>query len=163
MTDRTCYILVFCAWLFITLPLLMLCYKFNDTWPICLAVSTASGILLYMLCRARRASGLYIVNDSLYYRGFFCRKKIIPGEIAGIKIIKACTEGIFLSYELKDKDNKTLYNAIFVSAVIPEMSSYNVSDLYFQRRYRKHIICSVIYDQELISYIEKLNPQVVIL
>ncbi len=141
----------------------MVGYRFNNTWPICLALSVVSGILLYMLCRARKASGLYITNDGLYYKGFFSSKKIIPEEIAGIKIVKSCTESIFLSYELKDKNNQTLYNAIFLSTVIPEMSSYNVSDLYFQRRYRKHIICSVIYDQELINYIEKLNPQVMIL
>lgn len=163
VSDKTFYIVVFCSWLFISFPMFLLVYKHRETLSICSLINIVSVCLLYLLCRARRNSGIYIDTDKIYYRAFFIKKEILPSDIAGIKIIRSCIEGIYLSHELKDADKKQLYNIILLNTVVSGMYNYDASDLYFQRRYRKYVLCSVIYDKELVEYIEELNPNIIIL
>ena len=96
----------------------------------------------------------------MYYRNFKSTK-INVEDIVGVKIIQAysCSENKPF-YPIKNAKGEMLYSAAFLRSVTEEMYHYKDGDLWFNREYRKHIICWTIYEQDAIDYLKDINPNI---
>ena len=112
-------------------------------------------------------SGLIIDGETLIHKGLR-KKKIAPQDIVAIKITKAVihfTRGGEI--DLIDKDGNQLYTMFLLKGYMPWVMNEKegkelTNDATFQSCYGEYAFCSVIYDQEVIDYLLRLNPNIVI-
>ena len=112
-------------------------------------------------------NGLTIDGETLIYKRLR-KKKISPQDIVAIKITKATTSiGRGGHIDLIDKDGNQLYTMFLLKGYMPwamnEKEGRELTrDSTFQSWYGEYAFCSVIYDQEVIDYLLRLNPNIVI-
>ena len=113
-------------------------------------------------------NGLIIDGETLIRKGLLWKKKISPQDIVAIKITKAAISiGRSGDIDLIDKDGNQLYTMFLLKGYMPWAMNEKegrelTSDRTFQSWYGEYAFCSVIYDQEVIDYLLRLNPNIVI-
>ena len=120
-------------------------------------------ILTHFLIKWDRSTGLYIDNDTVYYK-FFKKNIINIADVVAIKITPAISAGGNKQrlYPLKDGDGNPLYSMMFLKEVTDGMKSANSGDLFFQYNYEDSVIFYVTYDQSVIDYLLTLNPNIIV-
>ena len=111
--------------------------------------------------------GLIIDGETLIRKGLW-KKKILPQDIVAIKITKVTIRPRYGAESgLIDKDGNQLYTMFLLKGYMPWAMNEKegrelTSDRTFQSWYGEYAFCSVIYDQEVIDYLLRLNPNIVI-
>ena len=129
--------------------------------------SSALTLLLPPLEKHSIPRGLIIDGETLIHKGLW-KKKISPQDIVAIKITKAVihfTRGG--DVDLIDKDGNQLYTMFLLKGYMPWAMNEKegkelTSDTTFQTCYGEYAFCSVVYDQEVIDHLLRLNPNIVI-
>ena len=112
-------------------------------------------------------SGLIIDGETLIRKGLW-KKKISPQDIVAIKITKAAIRFRYgAESDLIDKDGNQLYTMFLLKGYMPWAMNEKegkelTSDATFQTCYGEYAFCSVVYDQEVIDHLLRLNPNIVI-
>lgn len=111
--------------------------------------------------------GLIIDGETLIHKGLW-KRKILPQNIVAIKITKAVMGHRYgKDTDLTDKDGNQLYTMFLLKGYMPwamneKEGAELTSDHSFQICYGEYAFCSVIYDQEVIDHLLRLNPNIVI-
>ncbi|MCH5188383.1 MAG: hypothetical protein J1F63_08250 [Oscillospiraceae bacterium] len=111
-------------------------------------------------------TGLSVENGDIYYHGFFKSKKIDPMDMKACVIVKSQGETRFSTYDLKDRNKNPLYSMVFFNNIdrrdiksIEALGRF-YGDMSLQRAYRKKVEFSVIYDEDFVNYVSRLNPEI---
>lgn len=119
--------------------------------------------VLILVIKHDISTGLYIKGINMYYRNFKSTK-IYVEDIAGVKIIQAYSVSKYKTfYPIKNTKGEVLYSAFFLRSLTEEMYHYKKGDLWFNNEYKKHIICSTVYEQNAIDYLKNINPNIKII
>ena len=111
--------------------------------------------------------GLIIDGESLIRKGLW-KKEIFPQDIAAIKITRAVIEHRYgTQTDLTDKDGNQLYTMFLLKSYMPwamnEKEGQSLKDdVSFGSFYREYTLCYLVYDQEVIDHLLRLNPNIVI-
>ena len=111
--------------------------------------------------------GLIIDGETLIRKGLW-KKKILPQDIVAIKITKATIRPRYGAESgLIDKDGNQLYTMFLLKGYMPWAMNEKegeelTSDGMFQTCYGEYAFCYLVYDQEVIDYLLRLNPNIVI-
>lgn len=110
-------------------------------------------------------AGVYVKNDELYDK-FLYYKKLNICDIEAVKILKKRVNckyysGYLKKYIIKNKRIKSefLYTIVFINKYEKKMDKY-VDEILFMCEYSKNILCSCVYDRELIEFILNKKPDV---
>ena len=111
--------------------------------------------------------GLIIDGETLIRKGLW-KKKISPQDIVAIKITKAAIRFRYgAESDLIDKDGNQLYTMFLLKGYMPwamneKEGTELTSDGRFQTCYGEYAFCYLVYDQEVIDHLLRLNPNIVI-
>lgn len=120
-------------------------------------------IVLILIIKYDNSTGLYIKGINIYYRNFKSNE-ISVEDIAGVKIIQAYSVGKYKTfYPIKNKRGEMLYSVFFLKSLTEEMYPYKKGDLWFNKEFKEHIICSTVYEQNVIDYLKDINPDIKII
>ena len=123
--------------------------------------------LFWLMNKYSITRGLIIDGEILIYKGLW-KKKISPQDIVAIKITKAImmnSKG--RKTDATDKDGNQLYTMFLLKGYMPWAMNEKegrelTSDLTFQSCYGEYTLCRLVYDQEVIDHLLRLNPNIVI-
>lgn len=120
-------------------------------------------IIVILIIRHDNATGLYIKGKNIYYKNFKLNE-ISAEDIAGVKIIQAYSVSKYKTfYPIKNRRGEMLYSAFFLKTLSEEMYSYKKGDLWFNKEFKNYIICSTVYEQNVIDYLKDINPSIKII
>ena len=115
-------------------------------------------VVLILIIKYDNSTGLYIKGIDIYYKNLKSNKISIH-DIVGVKIIQAYSVGKYQTfYPIKNKRGEVIYSAFFLKSLTEEMFSYKKGDLWFNKDFKNHIICSTVYEQNAINYLKDTNP-----
>ena len=136
-------------------------YSKNIIVPIpVLAFTSITGVVFYGLIVLYDRYGLYISDDSVYYKRII-KKHISCDMVCGIKIVKSESRGSW-KYDLKNRKGEQLYSLIFVSRVEEKMYDYKMGDVQFRFAFKEHVLFYTIYDEDAIEYFKRNNPNIIV-
>lgn len=113
--------------------------------------------------------GLIVDAEKLLYKGLW-KRPVDVQRIVAIKIARASTTfkcGDSPLNDIKDREGNQLYSMFFLTSYMPWTMAEKegepwVNDQGFQHWFREYIICRLVYDQEVIDYLLRLNPDIVV-
>lgn len=126
-----------------------------------------SSIPFFLLHKYNITRGLIVDGETLIYKGLW-KRKILPQDIVAIKITRAITQPEYgAPINMTDKDGNQLYTMFLLKGYMPwtmnEVEGTELtSDGTFHACYGEYAFCSVVYDQEVIDHLLRLNPNIVI-
>lgn len=141
---------------------------FLDNVPI-LNIGFQVAILLSIacfLCWQLDKTGLYIVEQKIYYRGLL-KSEIDIEKVGAIKVSTSARKvGSCTPSPLFDKHGNTLLSMSFLkpSDAWKQMDNPDkITDWDIYWAYREDHICTVIYDQSVLDFLLTLNPNIYII
>ena len=133
-----------------------------------IAVVWASPLALLWLCYKYGCTrGLIIQGEHILYKGLW-KKSVDIQSITAIKITRASNNRRYSSLGLlKDENGNQLYSMFLVKIYMPWAMNQKEGqemkcDVDFSSWGREYIICQLVYDQEVIDHLLRLNPNIVI-
>ena len=137
------------------------------TLPFLVLIFSSVLIPCWAIIKYEMTTGLFINGEELLYRHF--RKKFLnPQDIIAIKITRAAVGYRFSPIDfLKDNDGNQLYSMFLLKNYMPwamnEKEGQEMTcDMEFSTWGREYIICRLVYDQEAIDHLLRLNPNIVV-
>ena len=163
------------AWMSVLVAMVILVFKGNDCDLLsnlkrlsAIALIWSLPLFLVWLCdRYMPTRGVIIQEETLLWKGFW-KKSIDPQSITAIKITQASSRRRHRPFPLmKDENGNQLYSMFLLKIYMPwVMNEKEGQEMQCDEDFciwgREYIICRLVYDQEVIDYLLRLNPDIVV-
>ena len=108
--------------------------------------------------------GVYIIDDTVYYKKALVKQKIDASSIVAIIIVHTYDRpyNTWVQAPIKDFQGNYFYSMFALSSLNKTMINYNKGNIRFQEEYKKDILFQTVYDEELIEYLKRYVPSITI-
>lgn len=161
-------VILICIYLIFVVTSILFVYRIDRSIKVLAIVGMfvliLTGFTVYLI-KVFNSIGLYLKDDILYYKTICGIKQVTPFDVIGIKIIKSqyMTGKFGWIFDLKDSKGNNLYSAVFLKQIKEEMKIYDRGDISFNFEFKDYIMFSVVYNDELINEIIRINPRILII
>lgn len=137
---------------------------FNIQSFICTAFMTG---VIFLLIIYKKRSGIYFMDDKVYFcNGIFTKTYDIM-SIAGIKkVVSECYDTFGQWYVCKDSNGNPEFTVFYLSKVDESIRNFDNKKMYsrnFTGKYSEFILFSSVYDERVIQYLKAVNPDIEIM